>query len=141
MKEICRGFYFTLYNTSFQTNRVHSKWVRLYIISQFSQVHHEMAKYHEVGRFLTSETRDEKDVDWESAIFHEEHAADLGVLEAMVTMAKLYLGIERDVLVNCTVQVCCCILVEFLIGMILENYLGNRNLILRFSDSLALILS
>ena len=69
-----------------------------------------MAKYHEVGRFLTSETRDEKDVDWESAIFHEEHAADLGVLEAMVTMAKLYLGIERDVLVNCTVQVCSSVL-------------------------------
>ena len=31
MKEICRGFHFTSYYTSFQTNRVHSKWVRLYI--------------------------------------------------------------------------------------------------------------
>ena len=30
MKEICRGFHFTSYYASFQTNRVHSKWARLY---------------------------------------------------------------------------------------------------------------
>ena len=29
--QICRGFHFTSYYTSFQTNRVHSKWVRLYV--------------------------------------------------------------------------------------------------------------
>ena len=51
------------------------------------------------------DTKDENDIDWESAIFHEEHAAELGELEAMVTMAKLYLGQERDVLVNCVVEV------------------------------------
>ena len=64
-----------------------------------------MAKYHEVGRFIVGDTKDENDIDWESAIFHEEHAAELGELEAMVTMAKLYLGQERDVLVNCVVEV------------------------------------
>lgn len=69
------------------------------------QVHHEMAKYHEVGRFVLGDSKDEKLIDWESAIFHEEHAAELGELEAMVTMAKLYLGQDREVLVNCVVEV------------------------------------
>ena len=69
------------------------------------QVHHEMAKYHEIGRFIIGDDRNEDLVDWESAIFHEEHAAELGELEAIVTMAKLYLNLERDVLVNCTVEV------------------------------------
>lgn len=73
---------------------------------RFMQVHHEMAKYHEVGRFIINGERSEDNVDWESAVFHEEHAADLGELEAIVTMAKLHLALERDVLVNCTIQVC-----------------------------------
>lgn len=73
--------------------------------SSFIQVHHEMAKYHEVGRFVLGDSKDEKLIDWESAIFHEEHAAELGELEAMVTMAKLYLGQDREVLVNCVVEV------------------------------------
>lgn len=64
-----------------------------------------MAKYHEVGRFIVGENKDENEIDWESAIFHEEHAAELGELESMVTMAKLYLGMDRDVLVNCVVEV------------------------------------
>ena len=61
-----------------------------------------MAKYHEIGRFCD---KNEEDIDWESAIFHETHAAELGELEAILTMAKLYLGLERDVLVNCVVEV------------------------------------
>lgn len=72
--------------------------------SILGKVHHEMAKYHEVGRFIINGERSEDNVDWESAVFHEEHAADLGELEAIVTMAKLHLALERDVLVNCTVQ-------------------------------------
>lgn len=47
----------------------------------------------------------ENEIDWESAIYHEEHAAQLGVLEAILTLAKLYLGIPRDVLCNCFVEV------------------------------------
>lgn len=47
----------------------------------------------------------EDEIDWESALYHEEHAAELGELEAILTMAKLYLGQEKDVLANCTVQV------------------------------------
>lgn len=72
--------------------------------SILGKVHHEMAKYHEVGRFVLGDSKDEKLIDWESAIFHEEHAAELGELEAMVTMAKLYLGQDREVLVNCVVE-------------------------------------
>lgn len=67
----------------------------------FSQIHHEMAKYHEIGRFSVQE----EIIDWEAALFHEEHAAQLGVLEAIITMAKLYLGLQRDLFVNCIVQV------------------------------------
>lgn len=69
--------------------------------SILGQIHHEMTKYHEIGRFSVEE-RDE--VDWDAALFHEEHAAQLGVLEAIVTMARLHLDLQRDVLVNCTVQ-------------------------------------
>ena len=55
-----------------------------------------------MGRF----SRNDNDVvDWEAALFHEHHAADLGVMEAILTLAKLYLGMQPDVLVNCTVDV------------------------------------
>ena len=60
-----------------------------------------MARYHEIGRFSC----EEDDVDWDSALYHEEHAAQLGVLEAINTMARLYLGLQRELFVNCTVQV------------------------------------
>jgi elongation factor 2 kinase len=62
-------------------------------------VHHEMAKYHEIGRFSV----DDK-VDWAAALYHEKMAADLGIMEAIITVAKLYLGQEPDVLVGCEVK-------------------------------------
>ena len=62
-----------------------------------------MAKYHEIGRFSLVEG--EEEVDWDAALFHEEYAAQLGVLEAISTLARLHLGLQRDVLVNCTAQV------------------------------------
>ncbi|XP_052761871.1 eukaryotic elongation factor 2 kinase-like isoform X2 [Mya arenaria] len=68
--------------------------------SALGKIHHEMAKYHEVGRFCDKK---DADIDWDSALFHEIHAAELGELEAILTMAKLYLGMERDVLINCVV--------------------------------------
>ncbi|KAK7502009.1 hypothetical protein BaRGS_00006761 [Batillaria attramentaria] len=68
--------------------------------SVLGQIHHEMAKYHEIGRFSV----DPDVVDWDSALFHEEYAAQLGVLEAINTMARLHLGLPRDVLVNCTAK-------------------------------------
>ncbi|KAK7111759.1 eukaryotic elongation factor 2 kinase-like isoform X2 [Littorina saxatilis] len=69
--------------------------------SILGQIHHEMAKYHEIGRFSVDEG---DETDWEAALFHEEHAAQLGVLEAIVTLARLHLDMQRDVLVNCTVK-------------------------------------
>ena len=60
-----------------------------------------MAKYHEIGRF----SKNENDVDWEAALFHEQHAADLGLMEAILTLSKLNLGMQPDVLVNCVVEV------------------------------------
>ncbi|XP_060076123.1 eukaryotic elongation factor 2 kinase-like [Ylistrum balloti] len=72
--------------------------------STLGKIHHEMAKYHEVGRFVVGEERNEKDIDWESAIFHEEHAAELGEMEAILTLAKLYLDMEREVLISCVIE-------------------------------------
>ena len=59
-----------------------------------------MAKYHEIGRFKID---DEIDID--SALYHEQIAADLGVKEAILTMASLHLGLPRDVLSHVTVEV------------------------------------
>ncbi|XP_052262104.1 eukaryotic elongation factor 2 kinase-like isoform X2 [Dreissena polymorpha] len=69
--------------------------------SALGKIHHEMAKYHEVGRFCDKDT---ENIDWDSALFHEIQAAELGELEAILTMAKLYLGQERDVLINCVIK-------------------------------------
>ena len=66
-------------------------------------MHHELAKYHEIGRFAID--GDENKIDWSSALFHEEHAAELGISEAIVTMAKIYLNLPHDVLVSCEVPV------------------------------------
>ena len=54
-----------------------------------------------MGRF----SENDNDIDWEAALFHEQQAAELGVLEAILTLAKLFLGMQPDVLVNCTVDV------------------------------------
>lgn len=67
------------------------------------QVHHDLAKYHEIGRF--AENGDESKIDWDSALFHEEIAAKLGVKDAIITMAKIYLGLPHDILVSCEVPV------------------------------------
>ncbi|XP_067943994.1 eukaryotic elongation factor 2 kinase-like isoform X2 [Watersipora subatra] len=69
--------------------------------SILGQVHHDLAKYHEIGRFALDGNEDL--IDWESALFHEENAADLGIPEAITTMAKIYLHLPHDVLVSCTV--------------------------------------
>ncbi len=70
------------------------------------QVHHDLAKYHELGRFAA----DDNDIDLESAFYHEQQAASLGVMEAIKCMAHIYLGIPREILVNYEVEVrqlCC----------------------------------
>ncbi len=60
-----------------------------------------MAKYHELGRFAI----DDNDIDMYAAFFHERLAADLGVMEAIKTLAHLYLDMPREILVNYEVEV------------------------------------
>jgi len=67
--------------------------------SVLGQIHHDLAKYHELGRFAENDN----EIDWDAALFHEKLAAELGVMEAILTMAKLNLGMQPEVLVNCTV--------------------------------------
>lgn len=60
-----------------------------------------MVRYHEGGRFC------EKDEDWdrESAIFHLEHAADLGELEAIVGLGLLYSQLPHHILADVALKV------------------------------------
>ena len=62
-------------------------------------MHHEVAKYHELARF----TNEDSDIDWDAALYHEVMAADLGIMEAIITVAKIHLGQQPDILANCTV--------------------------------------
>ncbi|ELK37862.1 Eukaryotic elongation factor 2 kinase [Myotis davidii] len=64
--------------------------------SVLGKVHLAMVRYHEGGRFC------EKDEDWdrESAIFHLEHAADLGELEAIVGLGLLYSQLPHHILAD-----------------------------------------
>ncbi|XP_014779788.1 eukaryotic elongation factor 2 kinase [Octopus bimaculoides] len=65
-------------------------------------IHHEIAKYYELGRFKKDAN---SPIDWESAMYHERHAAQLGNLEAISSLARIYLGLQRDILVDCPMSV------------------------------------
>ena len=67
--------------------------------SILGQVHLEMARYHEMGRFSDTTTNTD-DYDKESAFFHLKQAANLQVKEAIVTLAKIYLQLPHDILSN-----------------------------------------
>jgi len=60
-----------------------------------------MAKYHEMGRFCERG----EDADMSAAIFHENCAAELGVKEAIVTLASIHLGLTHELLVNVYLEV------------------------------------
>lgn len=64
--------------------------------SLLGQIHFELAKYHEVGRFLPPGRVGE--YDRAAALFHLERAVDCGVLQAIITAADLYLGRPHDLL-------------------------------------------
>ena len=66
------------------------------------QIHHDMALYHELGRFVL----DDNEKDMKAALYHEQQAAKCGNVEAILTLARLYLGMQRDVLVCFNVEVC-----------------------------------
>ncbi|XP_023569188.1 eukaryotic elongation factor 2 kinase isoform X2 [Octodon degus] len=68
--------------------------------SILGKVHLAMVRYHEGGRFC------EKGVEWdhESAIFHLEHAADLGELEAIVGLGLMCCQLPHHILADVSVQ-------------------------------------
>lgn len=60
-----------------------------------------MVRYHEGGRFC------ERDEEWDrdSALFHLEHAADLGELEAIVGLGLMYSQLPHHILAEVSVKV------------------------------------
>ncbi|XP_013782450.1 eukaryotic elongation factor 2 kinase-like [Limulus polyphemus] len=68
--------------------------------SVLGQVHLEMAKYHELGRFSAD---GEEEYDHDAALFHMQHAADCGTVEAVITMAHIYLQLQHDLLIDISV--------------------------------------
>lgn len=99
--------------------------------SILGQLHHELARMHEAGRFLKRSdggwserglgalaleetdgnpphvTDPANSIDWESVVFHERIAAQLGCLEALVVMANYYLGLPTLLLSDCPLKVHC----------------------------------
>uniref|UniRef100_A0A669QMF4 Eukaryotic elongation factor 2 kinase n=1 Tax=Phasianus colchicus TaxID=9054 RepID=A0A669QMF4_PHACC len=68
--------------------------------SILGKVHLAMVRYHEAGRFC------EKDKDWdrESALFHLEHAADCGELEAIVGLGLMCSQLPHHILSEVTLE-------------------------------------
>lgn len=63
--------------------------------SILGQVHLDLAKYHEICRFC-----DDGNYDKAAAFFHLKCAADCGLLEAIIAMAKIYFGMPHDILAD-----------------------------------------
>uniref|UniRef100_A0A8W4FEN2 Eukaryotic elongation factor 2 kinase n=1 Tax=Sus scrofa TaxID=9823 RepID=A0A8W4FEN2_PIG len=68
--------------------------------SILGKVHLAMVRYHEGGRFC------EKDKEWdrESAVFHLEHAANLGELEAIVGLGLMYSQLPHHILADVSLE-------------------------------------
>lgn len=68
--------------------------------SILGKVHLAMVRYHEGGRFC------DKDKEWdqESAIFHLEHAAHCGELEAIIGLGLMYSQLSHHILTEVTVE-------------------------------------
>lgn len=65
----------------------------------FLQVHLELAKYNDMGRFTNYECQ------MDCAMFHLEQAAACADLLALITMAEIYLQLPHEILASATVQV------------------------------------
>lgn len=75
--------------------------------STLGQIHLEIAKCHENGRFAPEgHAFDEGNYDHDSAMFHMEKAAQCGSLEAVLTLAKLHLGLPHDLLQDIVLPEC-----------------------------------
>ncbi|XP_014671454.1 PREDICTED: eukaryotic elongation factor 2 kinase-like [Priapulus caudatus] len=69
--------------------------------STLGQIHLDLAKYHEMGRFSDGA---ESERDMGAAMFHLQQAAKCGVLEAILTLARLYLSLPTDMLCDVTIE-------------------------------------
>ena len=65
-----------------------------------SQIHWEMGKYHEVGRFS-----EDLSPDMESALYHLKKAASGGVTDALYTLAHMHLQQQHDDFKELSVEV------------------------------------
>ncbi|KAL5109350.1 Eukaryotic elongation factor 2 kinase [Taenia crassiceps] len=96
--------------------------------SILGQLHHELARLHEASRFVKrhiggwsqnglgalllddnlepNDVDPAKSIDWESVLFHERLAAQLGCLEALIVMAHYYLGLPTQLLSDCPIKPC-----------------------------------
>ena len=72
-----------------------------YSIFMYVQVHWEMAKYHEIGRFSENQTPD-----MESALYHLNKAARGGVSDALYTLAHIHLQQPHDDFKEISMEVC-----------------------------------
>ncbi|KAJ7331178.1 Eukaryotic elongation factor 2 kinase [Desmophyllum pertusum] len=67
-------------------------------VSVLGQVHLELAKYNDMGRFTNYECQ------MDCAMFHLEQAAACADLPALITMAEIYLQLPHEILASATVQ-------------------------------------
>lgn len=69
--------------------------------SVLGQIHMDLAKYHELGRFTPAGM---DNYDHEAALYHLKHAASCGNLEAIIVTARIYLQLPHDLLGSVTVE-------------------------------------
>ncbi|KAL3308644.1 Eukaryotic elongation factor-2 kinase, partial [Cichlidogyrus casuarinus] len=61
------------------------------------QVHHELARLHQSGRFVKeAEENADLKINWEAVLFHEDCAAQLQCLDATLALAHFHLGMDFD---------------------------------------------
>jgi elongation factor 2 kinase len=66
---------------------------------KFFKIHLEMCKLHETGRFVVIKNDcDQIEFDTEAALFHLKQAGRLGIKDALLNLAKIYLGLPHDIL-------------------------------------------
>ncbi|XP_071796451.1 eukaryotic elongation factor 2 kinase-like isoform X2 [Asterias amurensis] len=68
--------------------------------SVLGQVHLDLAKYHDIGRFVENPD----DHNMRAAFYHLEQASHCGTMEAILALAKIYLNLPHAVLENVTMD-------------------------------------
>lgn len=65
--------------------------------SILGQIHLELAKYHEMCRFVLP---GDDNYNRKAAFYHLKHAADCGQLEAIICISRMYLQLPHDIMVD-----------------------------------------